>query len=187
MTQDEVRRLLKTVRFSPTKGRRLTMAWVASRSGYSREHLHRVAMNGRISEQVAKHIGRAFQSVINRQNQGALSFAAEYWEDADLRGGARPVRRSDDGRLRSARQLKAESGVNASAGPHGETTENARSRRPHDGGTSRIPPHGSGRRSKQTPWIAEKPNAAQQALERGPTKPPVIYIDVGALIKKLVR
>ena len=123
----------------------------------------------------------------HRTFDAALSFAAEYWEDADLRGGARPVRRSDDGRLRSARQRKAKSEANAAADRHGETTENARSRRPHDGGTSRMPPHGGGPTSKQTPWIAEKPNAAQQALERGPTKPPVIYIDVGALIKKLVK
>jgi hypothetical protein len=157
------------------------MAWVASRSAYSREHLHRVAMTGRVSERLTECLGRAFQSVINGQNQ--ISFAAEYWEDADLRGGARPVRRTDDGRLRLVRQAKSE--ANASADPHGETTENASSRR--DGGTSRIPPHGSGSGSKQTPWIAEKPNTAQQALERGPTKPPVIYIDVGALIKKLVR
>jgi hypothetical protein len=144
-------------------------------------------MHGRISERLTECLGRAFQSVINGQNQITRSFAAEYWEDADLRGGARPVRRSDDGRLRSARQRKAKSEANAAADRHGETTENARSRRPHDGGTSRMPPHGGGPTSKQTPWIAEKPNAAQQALERGPTKPPVIYIDVAALIKKLVR
>jgi hypothetical protein len=98
----------------------------------------------------------------------------------------RPARRPDDRRLRSARPLRGKSEANACLDPHGRRMEHAPSRRPHDGGTARIAPHG-GPTSKQTPRITEKLNAAEQALECSPTNPPVININVGALLKKLLR
>ena len=119
MTQDEARRFLRLIRFSATKGRSLTMAWVAARCGYSREHFHRVAMYGRVSERLTESLGRAFQSVINGQNQITLSSLAEYDGGPDPRGGPRPARRPDDGRLRSARLLRSRSRRNASSGLDG--------------------------------------------------------------------
>jgi hypothetical protein len=186
MNQDEVRRLLRFVRFSPTKGRRLTMAWVAYGSGYAREHLSRAAMHGRVSERLAKHVSRTFQSVINGQSQITRSSFAEYDGGADPRGGPRPVRRGNDGRLRSARPLRGTSRANAYLGPHSGRAENAPSRGPHGGGTARIRPRGAGR-AKETPAVTNKLNSVKQAFEQVPTNLATIRIDVGRLLTKQLR
>ena len=123
MTQDEARRLLRTVRFSPTKGRSLTMASLAARCAYSREHLHRVAISDCISERLAECLGRAFQSVINGQNQATLSYDMP-------RGGARKAVRHDDARLRTMRALRGTLEVDKTLR---EGTENAVTLQPPDG------------------------------------------------------
>lgn len=146
MTQDEARRFLRLIRFSTTKGRSFTMTWVAARCGYSREHLHRAAMHGSVSERLAKRVGRAFQSVIDGQNQITLSSLGEYG-GPDPRGGPRPARRPDDGRLRAARLLRGRLRGNASPGPYGGADD--------QGGAV---PHGGGGDFRGGPRPARRPD-----------------------------
>jgi hypothetical protein len=185
MTVDEARRFLRNVRLSATKGRSITMALLAARCGYSREHLHRVAMNGRITAKLAEQVGRVFQDVINGKDQ--VPFPPSYDCDPRPRGGARPAVRHDDARLRSARQFRGKSsGDAASLLPSGVETDDALSRGPcSGGGNTQTRPHGAGHPNKKTATV--EPNASKQASERRPTIPPVIHLEVHTLLMKLLK
>ena len=103
MSSQDVLRELRRVRFSPRKGRRLGLTWIASQAGYRRESLYRAMNRGWIGTLMAAHIGHVLlQSVADYRSQIALRLGS-YGGGADPRGGPRFARRSDDRRLRTAR------------------------------------------------------------------------------------
>jgi hypothetical protein len=181
MNADNVRRLLRQLRYSPRKGRRISIAWLAGQVGYGRTALYNAILTGHVTKRMADHVGTVFQNVQMTKDHVPLSSLAEYGAGADARGGSRPVRRQDDRRLRAARPLRGTSGTKASLGPHGARTENVLPRGPSGGGSAQIGPRGAGRRSKQTSSVTDELNAV-----KGPTNP-VICIDVGRLLKEHLR
>jgi hypothetical protein len=60
MSPDEALRVLRTLRYSPKRGRRLGMAWVASKTGYARHSLYRAIMRGWVSRPMAERLGNVF-------------------------------------------------------------------------------------------------------------------------------
>ena len=102
MSSQDVLRELKRVRFSPRKGRRLGLSWIAGQAGYRRESLYRVMNRGWIGTLMAAHIGRVLQNVTDCRNQVAPTLGP-YGGGSDPRGGPRFARRPDDRRLRTTR------------------------------------------------------------------------------------
>jgi hypothetical protein len=187
MTQDEVLRALRTIRYSPKRGRRVGLTFIARQAGYAPETLFRVALRGWCSRQMAERLSAALQNMIFSAGHTALANTLGPLDGGtDPRGGPRLARRPDDRRLRSARPHRGTSGTNASQGPHGGTTENALSRGPYAGGAAQIGPRGADRRSKQTAAVTDELNAVKQAPTQGPTNP-VIRIDVSRLLTKQLR
>jgi hypothetical protein len=192
MTQDEVLRALRTIRYSPKRGRRVGLTFIARQAGYAPETLFRVALRGWCSRQMAERLSAILQNMTLFGGHTAcssspiLSSLGPYGGGIDPRGGPHPAHRPDDRRLRSARASGGTSEANASLGPHGGRTENALSRGPYGGGTAQSGPRRAGRRSKQTPAVTDELNAEKQAPTQGPTNP-VIRIDVGRLLKKQLR
>jgi hypothetical protein len=182
MNPDDVLRGLRQVRYSPRRGRRIGIARIAAEAGYGRTALYNAILTGYVTTRMADHVGPVFQTVQIARNQATLSSFGESVGGPDPRGGARYARRRDDGRLRSARQLKDRSGTLPTSGPHGGRTENALSRGPY-GATAQIGPRPFGRPSKQTPAVTDELNAVKQAPTQGPTNP-AIRIDVGRLLTK---
>jgi hypothetical protein len=187
MNADEVLRGLRQVRYSPRKGRRISIVWIAAQAGYGRTALYNAILTGYVSKRMADHVGTVFQNVQIAKDQTTLASVEEYGGGLDPRGGPRPARRPDDRRLRSARQLRGKSsGTNASLGPNGGRTEKTLSRGSYGEGTAQIGLRDTGRSSKQTPAISDNPNAVKQAPTRSPTNP-AIPIDVGRLLTKQLR
>jgi hypothetical protein len=188
MTQDEVLRALRIIRYSPKRGRRVGLTFIARQAGYAPETLFRVALRGWCSRQMAERLSAVLQNMTLFGGHSACSSSptalssslGPYGGGIDPRGGPRPAHRPDDQRLRSARASGGTSEANASLGLLGGRTENTLSSGP-------IGPRGAGRRSKQTPAVTDELNAVKPALEQGPTDPPTIRIDVGRLLKKQLR
>jgi hypothetical protein len=183
MNPNDVLRALRTLRYSPRKGRRIGIAWIAAQAGYGRTALYNAVVTGYVTKRMADRIGAVFQNVQIAKDQVPLSSLGEYGGGPDPRGGSRPARRPNDRRLRSAR-LRPSS--NEPMGVHGGRTENVFSRGLHGGGTAQIGPRGAGRRSKQTPAVTDEPGAVKQAPTLGPTNP-AIGIDVGRLLTKQLK
>jgi hypothetical protein len=177
MTQDEVLRALRTVRYSPKRGRRVGLTFIGRQSGYSPKALYRAVVRGWVSERMAEHLSAVLQNVTLSGGHSAFpSTLGPLDPDHDPRGGPRPARRPNDARLRSMRLLQGKSG-----GPHGAEVLNALSPGPH----KRIRRRGVGRPNNET--ATGEANAAEQASERGPIVPPVIHLDVRTLLMKVLR
>jgi hypothetical protein len=56
MTRDEVVRALRTIRYSPRRGRRVGLTFVARQADYAPETLFRVALRGWCSTQMAQRL-----------------------------------------------------------------------------------------------------------------------------------
>jgi hypothetical protein len=124
MTPDDVLRALRTLRYSPRKGRRMSIGWIAACGGYGRTALYNAIVSGYVSKRMADRIGAVFQNVQIAKDQIPLSSLGEYGGGPDPRGGARFARRPDDRRLQATRSQSAQargdtSGATASLGPHG--------------------------------------------------------------------
>jgi hypothetical protein len=103
MNADDVLRALRQVRYSPRKGRRISIAWVAAQAGYGGTALYNAILTGHVTKRMADRVGAVFQNVQITKDQVARSSLGEYGGGIDARGGRRPVRRLDDGRLRQLR------------------------------------------------------------------------------------
>jgi hypothetical protein len=109
MSSQDVLRELRRIRFSPRKGRRLGLAWVASQTGYARHSLYRAIQRGWMTRLMAQRIGTVLRQTVTLTG-GHSAFSSTLGPlDAgpDPRGGPRPVRRPDDRRLRSARHVNS--------------------------------------------------------------------------------
>jgi hypothetical protein len=63
MTPDEAVRALRLIRYSPKRGRRLGIAWLARQSGYSREALYAVIRREWCSRTMAQRLDVVFKTV----------------------------------------------------------------------------------------------------------------------------
>jgi hypothetical protein len=118
MNPNDVLRALRTLRYSPRKGRRVSIAWIAACGGYGRTAVYNAIITGYVSKRMTDSIGAMFQNVQIAKDQVPLSSLPEY-DCPDPRGGPRPARRPDDGRLRAVRLLRGRSRANTSRGQGG--------------------------------------------------------------------
>jgi hypothetical protein len=64
MSSQDVLRELRRIRFSPRKGRRITIAEIARLAGYQPPSLFRVARRGSMSKTMAQRLGQVFDKTI---------------------------------------------------------------------------------------------------------------------------
>jgi hypothetical protein len=108
MSPQDVLRELRRIRFSPRKGRRLGLSWVARQAGYQRESLYRAIRRGWMTRAMAQHLERVLRNVTLSGGHNAFSSTLGPLDGGlDARGGPRPARRPDDQRLRSARHVNS--------------------------------------------------------------------------------
>ena len=109
MSSQDVLRELSRVRYSPRKGRRLGLTWIACQSGYRRASFYRAIMRGWVSRPMAKRLGALFRQTVTLSG-GHTAFPSTLGPldpEHDPRGGPRRARRPDDRRLRSARRVNS--------------------------------------------------------------------------------
>jgi hypothetical protein len=106
MSPQDVLRELRRIRFSPRKGRRLGLSWIARQAGYQRESLYRAIRRGWVSNLMVIRLAVVLQNVSYSRSHITLSLG-EYGDGLDARGGPRPARRPDDRRLRSAGRVNS--------------------------------------------------------------------------------
>jgi hypothetical protein len=109
MTPQDILRELRRVRYSPRKGRRLGLTWIACLAGYRRESLYRAIMRGWVSRPMAKRLGALFRQTVTLSggHTPLPTTLGPLDPEHDPRGGPRPVRRPDDRRLRAARRVNS--------------------------------------------------------------------------------
>ena len=109
MSPQDVLRELTRVRYSPRKGRRLGLTWIACLTGYRRESLYRAIRRGWVSPPMANRLGVVLRQTVAFSG-GHTSFPSTLGPldpEHDPRGGPRPARRPDDRRLRAARHVNS--------------------------------------------------------------------------------
>jgi hypothetical protein len=181
MTAQDVLRELRRLRYSARKKRYLGITWIASQAGYGRTALYNAIITGYVTERMADCVGAVFQNVQNARNHTTRSSLGDYGGGVDPRGGPRSARRPDDGRLRSARQLRSKSG---------EMGRTAGGRRKHfSSGRMMEAPHNVAlvARANKPPAVTDKLNPVKQPLAQCPTDPATIRIEVGRLLGKHLR
>jgi hypothetical protein len=108
ISPQDVLRELRRIRFSPRRGRRLGLTFVASMAGYAPRSLYRVILRGWVSRPMADRLSAVFrQTATFSGGHTAFTTLGPLDPDHDPRGGPRPVRRVDDRRLRSARRVNS--------------------------------------------------------------------------------
>jgi hypothetical protein len=110
--QEQAVRTLRMIRYSPKRGRRFGITAIARASGYSTEGLYAVVRRGWCSRPMAERLANVFSQTSNFSGgHNTLSTPGGSLgpldAGSDPRGGSRPVRRSDDRRLRSARNVNS--------------------------------------------------------------------------------
>jgi hypothetical protein len=142
---------------------------------------------------MADHVGTVFQNVQIARDHTTRSSLGEYGGGVDPRGGPRPARRADDGRLRAARLLRGRSRGNASAGPYGGADDHGGADHHAGGSDSRGGPRPPRRPADRRPRSAEasgNTSAANaplgahggnpdNALSRGPYGGPTARLPAG--------
>jgi hypothetical protein len=84
MNPQETIRLLRTIRFGPTRGRRRGISWLARETGCSRQVLYNIIRTGWCSRPMARRLSVLFKSV-NLSN-GHIALANAEPLERDLRG-----------------------------------------------------------------------------------------------------
>ena len=74
-TPQDVLRELRRIRFSPRKGRRLGLSWVARQAGYQRESLYRAIRRGWMTRAMAQHLELVLRNVTLSGGHNAFSSA----------------------------------------------------------------------------------------------------------------
>jgi hypothetical protein len=178
MTAQDVLRELRRVRYSPRKKRYLGITRIASQAGYGRTALYNAIVTGYVTKRMADHVGTVFQNVQIARDEVPRSPLGEYDGGVDARGGPRPARRPDDGRLRAARLLRG----NASSGPYGGGDDHAGADDHAGGSDSRGGPcparrpddrrlrsaQASGDTSGANAYLGPLGGKTENALSRGP-------------------
>ena len=155
MNPNDVLRALRTLRYSPRKGRPMSIAWIAVQAGYGRSAIYNAIITGYVTKRMADHVGTVFQNVQIARGQVTRSSLGDYGGGVDPRGGPRPARRPDDGRLRSTRLLRGGSRGNASRGPYGGADDHGGADHHVGGSDSRGGPRPARRPDDRQPRSAQ--------------------------------
>jgi hypothetical protein len=86
MSPNEAVRLLRTVRYSPRRGRCHGIGWLARESGHSRQALYAVIRRGWCSRPMAQRLGVVFKNVNLSNGHIAFATVGPFDPDRDPRG-----------------------------------------------------------------------------------------------------
>jgi hypothetical protein len=108
MSSQDVVRELRRIRYSPRKGRRLGLTWVAFQTGYARHSLYRAIIRGWVSRPMAERLANVFIKTVTF-SRGYTTFPSNLEPlDADAAltdGRGRWPRRPSRGRKRHGQIL----------------------------------------------------------------------------------
>lgn len=80
MSPEQVVAALRQLRYSPVAGRRLGLAYIASRAGVTTETLYAAVNSGRISPETAAKVGPILQGIRTRSEpQRAMTVRSRYF------------------------------------------------------------------------------------------------------------